>query len=269
MVLEKEAGNAKASALSKRNARLYRAAMLVLICVFAASACALFRYVQDGRRSETFNDRMRAVLERGLQASDAEDREKNLALLFVELKRLNPDVTGWLLTEDGAISQPIVQGADNEHYLTTGADGKRNSRGAVFMDYRNGPFTDFNTVLYGHNMRDGSMFGSLADMGADLAREKGRLLTLGEGGLLCWEVFSARTVDVETEKSPYEIVYDGSRADMPSELSELWKEFDSESRILTLSTCVRRVNDKYRYRYVIQARLTDAPDGAFPADIVL
>ena len=259
-----DGGNAKAAvSKSKRIAYVYRAAMLVLLCVFAVSACMLFRYAQDGRRNEAFNERLRTVLEKGLQAPAA-DREKNCALLLAELKRLNPDVTGWLLTEDGAISYPIVQGADNERYLTTGADGKRNGRGAVFMDYRNGPFTDFNTVLYGHNMRDGSMFGALADIGADPVREKGRVLTLSEGGFSVWEVFSARTVDIGKEKSPYAIAYGENRADMPSEVAETWAGFDAESRILTLSTCVRRVNDNYRYRYVVQARLTEHPGDALP-----
>jgi len=75
---------------------------------------------------------------------------------------INPDFVGWVQVNGTAVDYPIVRGVDNELYLHTTFSGTGNASGAIFMDYRciNG-FDAPVTVLYGHNMRDGSMFASL------------------------------------------------------------------------------------------------------------
>ncbi len=81
---------------------------------------------------------------------------------FAPLQVLNADVVGWLYGEGSPIDYPVVLGRDNEYYLTHLFDNQRNKLGSLFMDYRNcGDFSDKNTVIYGHNMKDGSMFASL------------------------------------------------------------------------------------------------------------
>ena len=74
----------------------------------------------------------------------------------------HPDVVGWIYFEDGHISYPIVHSEDNEEYRTIDYDRNASRYGAIFLDYRSsGDFTDANSIVYGHNMKDGSMFGSL------------------------------------------------------------------------------------------------------------
>lgn len=84
---------------------------------------------------------------------------------FESLRQLNPDIVAWIRIEAAGIDYPVVQGEDNEHYLHYTFRGEASIAGSIFMDYRNkGDFTDGKTILYGHNMRDGSMFAGLKDL---------------------------------------------------------------------------------------------------------
>lgn len=81
---------------------------------------------------------------------------------FGGLSAINPDIAAWLLCPDTAINYPVVQGKDNTYYLNHLFDTKRNASGTLFIDVRNHTgFEDRNTVIYGHNMKNGSMFKSL------------------------------------------------------------------------------------------------------------
>ena len=82
---------------------------------------------------------------------------------FEALLKENADVVGWLYSEKTPISYPVMQAADNEYYLDRLLNGKKNITGSLFMDCRNNLLNlDWNTVIYGHNMKSGSMFGTLS-----------------------------------------------------------------------------------------------------------
>ncbi len=75
-----------------------------------------------------------------------------------------PDVVGWLYCPDTPINYPVVQAGDNDYYLRRLADGTYNNNGSIFMDYRcAADFSDWNSILYGHNMKNDTMFGTLED----------------------------------------------------------------------------------------------------------
>ena len=99
----------------------------------------------------------------GGEAASAPARElPPLQVDFAALRAVNEDVVGWLYCEGTAISYPLVRGADNDYYLHRSYDRSRNAAGSIFMEELNSPdFSDGNTILYGHNMRDGSMFAAL------------------------------------------------------------------------------------------------------------
>lgn len=81
---------------------------------------------------------------------------------FAWLLTQNADTVGWLSQEDSCIDYPIVQGEDNAFYLRHGFDGSEQSAGCLFADIScNGDFTGRVTILYGHDLPDGSMFSSL------------------------------------------------------------------------------------------------------------
>lgn len=92
----------------------------------------------------------------------AETEGKKISVDFDALLNENRDVIGWLYCEDTPINYAVVQAEDNEKYLRRGIDGKHSHSGSLFADFRNSPdFADKNTVIYGHNMNNSEMFGSL------------------------------------------------------------------------------------------------------------
>ncbi len=81
---------------------------------------------------------------------------------FNELQQINPDVIGWIRVGAVNISYPVTQGEDNEFYLHRTFKKVDNFAGCIFLNAENSPyFTDQNTIVYGHNMKNGSMFGQL------------------------------------------------------------------------------------------------------------
>ena len=92
---------------------------------------------------------------------------RNLLDIGLEkLQRENPDVVAWIVIPDTPISYPVLQGTDNAFYLKHNWKKERNSGGSIFMECKNNPdFTDFNTLVYGHRMRDSSMFNALRHFG--------------------------------------------------------------------------------------------------------
>lgn len=77
-----------------------------------------------------------------------------------------PDVIAWLYCPDTVINYPVVQSDDNQYYLSRLMDGSHNTAGTLFADYRCSPdFSDQHTVIYGHNMKNNTMFGTLPEYG--------------------------------------------------------------------------------------------------------
>ena len=82
---------------------------------------------------------------------------------FAALRQVNPEIWGWLELPALGISYPLVQGRDNQYYLDHLYDGTPGAAGALFLDAAGDPgLGDTLTILYGHNMKDGSMLGALA-----------------------------------------------------------------------------------------------------------
>ena len=81
---------------------------------------------------------------------------------FAGLKEINEDCVAWIHIEDTAINYPVVQGSDNSFYLKHLIDGKWNSAGCIFLDSRVGSdLSDRHSIIYGHHMKDGTMFSGL------------------------------------------------------------------------------------------------------------
>lgn len=83
---------------------------------------------------------------------------------FEYLRQQSEHVIGWLYCEDTPVNLPVAYSGDNAYYLRRLLDGTDNNAGTLFADYRNNrDFSDRNTIVYGHNMKNKTMFGSLAD----------------------------------------------------------------------------------------------------------
>ncbi len=82
--------------------------------------------------------------------------------MFDELKKTNNNIIGWIVINDTNINYPFVQYKNNSYYLNHSFYHEQNEAGWIFLDYRNNiNFNDKNTIIYGHNRFDGSMFGTL------------------------------------------------------------------------------------------------------------
>lgn len=180
---------------------------------------------------------------------------------FASLKQINDDVIGWVYIEDTKINYPIVQGDDNRHYVSTMADGSDNAAGSIFMDYRNTPdFSDRHTVIYGHNMRNGSMFADVLQYKKqDFLEAHSIGMVMTSGGNFRFEVIAGYVANVSDNAWQLDF---GAEEEFYNWLCEAMAKSEigtdtavaPEDRILTLSTCSYEFSDA---RYVLVCRIIE------------
>ncbi len=125
--------------------------VLMALCTLGIllSAFILFKDSREHGRGDAAYQQLRLVKE------DIDEVD------FRALERINSDSVAWITCEGTEIDYPVVKGRDNIFYLHHLFNGEPNMLGSIFMDYRNhNDFSDKNTVIYGHNISDGSMFFS-------------------------------------------------------------------------------------------------------------
>ena len=164
---------------------------------------------------------------------------------FDELKQQYPQVVGWLKMDDLEISYPIVQTTDNTHYLNYDATDAPSIDGAIFLDYRNASFSDdLHALVYGHNMLDGSMFGTLQQyIDEQFYRNgKGTFAIYTPTGSYQYKIFAVQVVDASNEA--YTVgyktaeVYDSFVNNLKEgSLYDTGVEMESLDHVVTLSTC--------------------------------
>lgn len=134
---------------------------LAALAVFVFSAVRLgtifWGYYQGEKQYQKLAD---AVMIPKPELSEQEEPE--FGVDFKELKKMNPDIAAWIYIEKLGISYPVVQGSDNEYYLEHTFYREENKCGSIFIEAGNQKdFSDWNTFVYGHNMKDKSMFARL------------------------------------------------------------------------------------------------------------
>ena len=176
------------------------------------------------------------------------------------LREINGDVVAWVDIPDTELSYPVLQAEDNQYYLKHTWQKEKNGGGSIFMECTCTPdFSDFRTILYGHRMRNDSMFGTLKYYAEqDFWAEHPRVYVVTDDSVYVYDIFSAFEAGIR------EIVY---RLDI--EESGLEEEFirfcldgsvidsgivpESTDKILTLSTCT---GNGHATRWVIHGVLT-------------
>jgi len=159
---------------SEQGKRKWRVVFIVALVVFVVSISVLgviaFSYLQGQQKyggvAESANvSDLDAALTSEVSAAEIEDLVK---VDWDALLGANPDTVAWVYIPGTAISYPVVQGQDNEHYLTydfDGAAGWLANYGAIFMDCKNNPdWSDQLYFIYGHHMNDGSMFADIVNL---------------------------------------------------------------------------------------------------------
>ena len=111
-----------------------------------------------------------------------EEADETPALDFETLRSLYPDTVAWLSCADTPIDYPVMQASNNDYYLRRLPDGTWNNSGSLFLDYRDpGDFSGALSSIYGHNMKDGSMFACLENYADQEYYDKHSALTLETG----------------------------------------------------------------------------------------
>ena len=141
---------------------------LVCIAVFCYSSWQIYEILQSRYSANShYNSYDEFVEEDTTDESTTNKAHKpkktsSFTVDFEKLTAIYEDVTGWLHFNDVAISYPVMQGEDNTYYLTRLPNGTQNSSGSIFVDYRNNTIRkDDNYIIYGHNMKNDTMFGLL------------------------------------------------------------------------------------------------------------
>lgn len=185
---------------------------------------------------------------------------------FAALREVNSDVLGWILIPNTVISYPLVQGDDNQYYLKHTWKKWTSAVGAIFLEYQNSPdFSDFNTIIYGHRMNNGSMFASLKNYKKQSywAAHPYVYIT-DDNGSHKYEIFAA--YEVSTAGTTYQIGFSGDASKqafldycLGQSVIDTGITPTVHDKILTLSTCT---GNGHATRWVVQARLK----GVAPSD---
>lgn len=172
---------------------------------------------------------------------------------FQALKAINPDIVGWIRFENMDISYPIVKGTDNEYYLTHSFEKEKIKCGSIFMEAKNASdFSDDNTFIYGHNMKDKSMFARLNQFKDEqIYKENPEFLIYTEEAIYRYSIFSCYVADISWDSFQYQFATEDTYAEWLEKVTDR-SIYDTgivpqkEQKTVTLMTCTSS-GDNYRF----------------------
>lgn len=250
------------------------AALLVFLCSGGAVLVIKGRYQasREGyvKAAETYTrpalgTGQASRLDEGLESSGesaAASSQGEAAPITVDFDRLreeHPEVVGWLYCPDTVIDYPVVRGEDNDFYLHHSYTGTEDQSGAIFVDAGCVPgFADSNSVIYGHSMNDGSMFGGLSSWkDPEYAAAHPVMWLLTPEADYRVQLFSGYTTSATSETYT---IFRGSGEELDRYLSRCREQSDfpsdvelaGDGRYVLLSTCAYEFEEA---RYVLHGRL--------------
>ena len=177
---------------------------------------------------------------------------------FTELRKTNSNTVVWLAVDGTNINYPIVRGSDNDYYLFHSFNRSYNKNGWVFMDYRNHPMNDYNTIFYGHNLLNGTSLGTLGKIFTKswYNNSNHKIIVMTDESKYIYEVFScyysAPVVDYLQVSFSGENEFDGFVKNLKKKSKTNFNvNVSGSDRIITLSTCT----DDNKGRKVVHAKL--------------
>ena len=232
-----------------------RLIFLSLLIVFIGSGFLLFQNVKDEYQYHQMEEQI-AEEKQILVEEDYEFEE------LIEDNEINDDTIGWITIEGTSIDYPIVQAGDNCYYLTHDCNCCESKYGSIFMDYHNAAdFSDKHTILYGHNMKNGSMFHDLNDYSSHVYLDEHTYIKVySQGVYRKWAIFSTYSTEPDFNylqtafDSPEEYSIFLNALLSHSEFNDLKVQVSAEDKILTLSTCS---DDLENGRRVVHAKLVE------------
>ena len=236
----------------------------LLLAGIVLGCIGIKKYLAEKNAGETYED-MKAEfsIETLVNIPQLGDEPVEVPIDFASLTAQYPDVYAWIRIPGTRIDYPIVQReGDNSYYLNHTVDGRKRVEGAIFTeDYNSKDFEDANTIIYGHNMKNGSMFKALHKYkDKQFLTENSKIIIYQEGRILTYRIFAAYTYDARhlmlnfdfEDKNVFEnylknvLTKKGMSGNIDTVVS-----VTPNDRIITLSTC----NNNDNQRYLVQAVL--------------
>lgn len=235
---------------ARRKNMILNVILVAAIVVFCVSA---FKLLQIGKGYKDGQSEYEKV--RDVAIKSADDKEK-FRVDFDELMKINDDTVGWIrfYKEPSQINYPVVQGEDNDLYLHKTFSANENTLGAIFVDAAaSSDFTDKNTIIYGHRMKDGSMFRKLEEYkDKDFWKENPYFyIYTPDGREITYKIYSVGQV---LDTSDTYLTSFASDEEYQTFLDMTMKEADydtgvkvtTDDTVVTLSTCTA-ASDEHRF----------------------
>lgn len=223
---------------------------MIAIGVFAFSAFQLYGIFSEYHKGEKEYEKIQGTV---ITTTKNEEKEEVFTVDFAKLLEMNSDVVGWIRFDEPAeINYPVVQGRDNQEYLKRTLEANTNKLGTLFVDVNNlGDFTGRNTFIYGHNMKNGSMFAQLLKYKDDsFYREHPYFyIYTPDGKVRTYEVFSAGVVKDTSESYTMDYADDAAFQKYIDYIKQksaygTSAEVNAGSKIVSLSTCTNVKEDE-------------------------
>lgn len=221
---------------TKKRTALTIAQVILALLVVCGAAWLVVKLVGYWQAQEIYRD---------IEAAYASEEGDEFEIDFAALQEQYPDIVAWIKMDDVDVSYPIVQGADNEHYLHYNPADQESVSGSIFLDSRNKSLdTDPYALIYGHNMRDESMFGQLDEYTSEdfYNRGTGTFTIYTPEGKYRYKIFAADIV--EPTDSVYTMGYASTQVfdAVVQQLKEnsmynTGVEVSGSDHVVTLSTC--------------------------------
>lgn len=202
------------------------------------------QYVESVSSDETSSDQPQPIV-----------KEPAITVNFDSLLSRNSEVIGWLYCPDSVINYPVVKGEDNEKYLHADLDGDYLKGGTLFADYRTANIGEGNTVIYGHSMKNGSMFGMLLRYKKQSYFEENPVMYfLTPDCTYKLELVYGRVIDDEDSiYNPNTDAYGYIKENISSSTFKSGVEIDEDDTFITLSTCSYESDDS---RFIVIGKLS-------------
>ena len=249
---------------SKRKKKGSVISTIIMLIAAAVFVVALYNVVMILREYKAGEEEYEKIAGDAIEIEEPEDVDDDgYRVDFEKLLSLNEDTVAWIRfpKEPAIINYPVVQGDDNEYYLHKTFTANENTLGTIFIDTDNAAdFSDPNTIIYGHRMRDGSMFRKIQDYEDKDFWEENPIFYIYtvDGRRLTYEVYSVGQVEDTSDTYLIGFADEDSFADflaMTKEVSiyDTGREVDTNDRIVTLSTCTSASDN---HRFVVRGVLT-------------
>ena len=258
----------------KKRSKLF---WVFLIIFLAAAAFAVYYYTSQQKKEEVYdklkeNNKKTAEpkvkeepIQEPEQAAEPEPEPVDIPIDFAELQKMNPEIYAWIQIPGTEVDYPIVQRPeDDAYYLDHTIEGEEGLPGSIYTESLNKQdFTDKNTVIYGHNMKDNTMFGGLKDYkDSAYMDEHSEVYIYTPEHIFTYKIFAAVTYDSRHIMVAFDFDQDEQYQAYLDSLSQVRNmasyintdiPVTTSDRIITMSTC----NGNNDQRFLVEALLID------------